>query len=110
MPFTLSYAAAALPLRRLNLVWSAFLVGSMAPDLPYITGNEYRELGHKLPGVLLFTLPASWIVLWLFHTAIKKPVVGLLPVGMQLRLQDKLGDFQFGGIARRAAIGASLVL
>ena len=110
MPFTLSHAAAALPLRRLNLVWSAFLVGSMAPDLPYITGSEYRELGHKFPGVLLFTLPASWIALWLFQTAIKKPVVGLLPLGVQQRLQDQLGDFDFSGIARRVTIATSLVL
>src|SRR5271166_322352 len=108
MPFTLSHAAAALPLRRLNLVWSAFLVGSMAPDLPYITGTEYRRLGHGFPGVILFTLPAAWIVLWLFHAAIKKPVVGLLPIGLQQRLQDQLGNFEFGGMARRAAIAASL--
>jgi hypothetical protein len=43
MPFTVSHAAAVLPLRKLNLISSAFIVGSMAPDFPYIIGNtEYR--------------------------------------------------------------------
>ena len=51
MPFTVSHVAAALPLRRLNLVWSAFVVGSMAPDFPYIVGTtDYRSLGHQFPG------------------------------------------------------------
>ena len=74
MPFTLSHVAAVLPFRRLNLVWSAFVVGSMAPDFPYIVGStDYRGLGHEFPGVIEFTLPASILALWLFHVAIKRP-------------------------------------
>lgn len=111
MPFTLSHAAAALPLRRLNLVWSAFLMGSMAPDFPYVVGTvAYRSLGHDFPGVVEFTLPASIFALWLFHTAIKRPATALLPTGMQQRLRRHLGDFKFGGPARFAAIVFSLVL
>ena len=111
MPFTVSHAAAALPLRRLNLVWSAFLVGSMAPDFPYVVGTtDYRSLGHQFPGVIEFTLPASIFALWLFHTAIKRPAVRLLPIGVQQRLRDHLGDFQFGGPGRFAAILFSIVL
>jgi Domain of unknown function (DUF4184) len=111
MPFTVSHAAAALPLRKLNLVWSAFLVGSMAPDFPYIVGTtDYRTLGHQFPGVLEFTLPASIFALWLFHAAIKRPVVRLLPNGVQQRLRDQLGYFQFGGPSRFAAILFSIAL
>jgi len=111
MPFTVAHAAAALPLRRLNLVWSAFLVGSMAPDFPYVVGSiRYRPLGHNFPGLLLFTLPISFVVLWFFHLAIKRPVAGLLPVGMQQRLSDQLGEFKFGGIARFSAIAFSIIL
>ena len=52
MPFTLSHVAAVLPFRKLNLVWSAFVVGTMAPDFPYIVGNtDNRGLGHEFPGV-----------------------------------------------------------
>src|SRR5664279_2869792 len=111
MPFTLSHVAAALPLRRLNLVWSAFVVGSMAPDFPYIVGTtEYRSLGHQFPGVLEFTLPASLFALWLFHFAIKRPAATLLPSGVQQRLRGHLGDFKFGGPVRFFAILFSLVL
>ena len=111
MPFTVSHAAAALPLRRLNLVWSAFLVGSMAPDFPYVVGTvKYRSLGHDFPGVVLFTLPMSLAVLWLYHFAIKRPAAGLLPISMQQRLGSQLGKFKFGGIARFSAIAFSVFL
>jgi len=111
MPFTVSHAAAVLPFRRLNLVWSAFIVGSMAPDFPYIVGNMHdRDLGHHLPGLVLFTIPASFAALWLYHKVIKRPVIGLMPWGMQARLQAQAGEFHFGGPARFAAITASMVL
>jgi Domain of unknown function (DUF4184) len=111
MPFTVAHAAAALPFRRLKLVWSAFVIGSMAPDVPYVVGNlKYRTLGHYYPGVLLFTLPASLIALWFFHLGIKQPVAGLLPIGMQQRLTGQLGEFKFGGISRFAAITFSIAL
>src|SRR5271165_1335195 len=111
MPFTVAHAAAALPFRRLNLVWSAFLVGSMAPDFPYVIGTvKYRSLGHEFPGVVLFTLPASFVVLWFFHLAIKRPVAGLLPIGVQERLSGQLGEFKFGGMARFPAIAFSIIL
>ena len=111
MPFTVSHAAAALPLRKLNLVWSAFLVGSMAPDFPYVVGSiKYRSLGHEFPGIVLFTLPACFVVLWFFHVAIKRPVAGLLPIGMQRRLSGQLGEFEFGGVARFSAIAFSIIL
>ncbi len=111
MPFTVSHAAAVLPFRRLNLVWSAFIVGSMAPDFPYIVGStRYRDLGHHFPGILLFTIPASFATLWLFHNVIKRPVIGLMPWGMQARLQSQAGEFRFGGPARGAAITASMLL
>jgi hypothetical protein len=111
MPFTLSHPAAAWPLRKLNLVWSAFVVGSMAPDFPYIVGSTaYRSLGHHLPGLIAFTLPASLAALWLFHNVIKRPVVELFPVSVQERLNGFTGDFSFGGSERFLAIVGSILL
>src|SRR5271169_207911 len=111
MPLTVAHAAAALPLRRLNLVWSAFLVGSIAPDFPYVVGSiKYRPLGHDFPGVVLFTLPMSFVVLWFFHVAIKRPVAGLLPIAVQQRLDRQLGEFKFGCIARFSSIVFSIIL
>lgn len=111
MPFTVAHAAAALPLRKLNLVWSAFIVGSMAPDFLYVIGSvKYRLVGHGFPGVLLFTVPVSFGVLWFFHFAIKRPIAGLLPIGVQQRLSGQLGQFTFKGPRRIMAITSSIVL
>src|ERR1700756_2931186 len=104
MPFTVSHAAAVLPFRRLNLVWSAFIIGSMAPDFPYIIGStHYRGLGHRWPGVVLFPLPASLAALWLFHNVVKRPVIDLMPAGMQMRLRPHVGGFSFAGASRLLA-------
>ena len=82
MPFTVSHAAAVLPFRKLNLVWSAFIIGSMAPDFPYIIGKvDYRGFGHHFPAVVWFTIPAAFFALWMFHNVIKRPIVGMMPVG-----------------------------
>ncbi len=111
MPFTLAHAAAALPLRRLNLIWSAFVVGSFAPDFPYVMAStKYRYWGHAFPGFVLFAIPASLAVLWLFHAILKRPAVGLFPVGFQQRLRPYLGRFRFGGLSRFFAILASIAL
>jgi len=111
MPFTVSHAAAVLLFRRLKLIWSAFIIGSMAPDFPYIIGStRYRFIGHTLPGVLIFTLPASLVALWLYHNLIKQPMVGLLPGGVQERLRAQTANFQFGGASRFVAILASILL
>ena len=111
MPFTIAHAAAVLPFRKMKFVWSAFIVGSMAPDFPYIVGNvKYRDLGHFWPGVLYFTLPASLAVLWLFHNVFKRPMIGLMPSGVQARLRAQSGPFQFVGIRRFLLILSSIAL
>ena len=110
MPFTVSHAAAVLPFRKLNLIWSAFIIGSMAPDFPYILGTtEYRSMGHEYPGLLYFTLPASVGALWLFHNVIKRPIVKLLPVAVQARLGGSCGAFAFGPARRFFAILGAII-
>jgi uncharacterized protein DUF4184 len=111
MPFTVSHAAAVLPFRKLGLVWSAFIIGSMAPDFPYIIGNvQYRGFGHRFPGIIWFTIPAALFALWMFHNIIKRPIVGMMPVGVQVRLQGDLRSFPFGGAKRFVAILAAIAL
>ena len=111
LPFTVSHAAAFLPFRKLNLVWSAFIIGSMAPDFPYMIGTtQYRDLGHHVPGLIFFTIPASFASLWLFHNMIKRPVIGLMPSGLQARLRVQTGEFRFGGAARLRTMFVSVAL
>jgi len=101
VPFTLSHAAAALPFRKLKPIWPALVMGTFAPDLQYfiMLSHEDRS-GHRLPDLLLFTLPAAVVTLWLFEWIVKGPVIELLPSGMQSRLQDKLEPLPFKGWRR----------
>ncbi|MFC4160373.1 DUF4184 family protein [Chitinimonas lacunae] len=65
MPFTLSHAAAALPLARCcprRLCLTALMVGSTAPDLPYFVGllSLAADCHYRLHGLLL-----AWAIAWL---------------------------------------------
>jgi len=111
MPFTLAHAAAALPLRRVQFVWSALLIGTLAPDFEYFLrlapDNRY---GYTLRGTFLLTLPVSLAVLWLFHNVVKAPAAELLPERIGSRLVNELGKFRFGGASKFAMIVVSILV
>ena len=82
MPFTVSHAAAVLPLHRLSkreLPLSALMIGSMAPDFGYFFSHEAsRALTHSFTGLLTFSLPVGLSV-WLFYvTLLEKATITLL--------------------------------
>ena len=83
MPFTVAHAAVAPPLARVTrgrLPASALAVGAMAPDLEYLVFLQTRRtVGHSLPGLLTFCLPAALLVLLVWHRVVKGPVARLLP-------------------------------
>lgn len=81
MPFTLAHPAAILPFRR----WfqspgalSALVIGSISPDLVYFFALDINsEFSHSILGMFLFCLPASLVVLVVFHIACKQPLNAL---------------------------------
>jgi hypothetical protein len=82
MPFTVSHAAAVLPLHRWSkhkLPLTALMVGSMAPDFGYFFSHEAsRFLTHSFAGLAIFALPAG-LAVWLFYVAIlEKATITLL--------------------------------
>lgn len=82
MPFTLSHAAAVLPLHRHSpypLPLTALMVGSMAPDFGYFFSHEAsRAFTHSFSGLVLFSLPAG-LAVWLFYVAVlEKATITLL--------------------------------
>lgn len=82
MPFTISHAAAVLPLHRLSrhrLPLSALMVGSMAPDFGYFFSHEAsRQFTHSFTSVITFSLPAG-LAIWLFYVAmLEKTTITLL--------------------------------
>jgi hypothetical protein len=80
MPFTVSHAAAVLPLHRFTrLPLTALMVGSMAPDFGYFFSHEAsRALTHSFSGLFIFALPVGLLV-WLFYVAfLEKAMITLL--------------------------------
>ena len=80
MPFTVSHAAAVLPLQRYTrLPLTALVVGSMAPDFGYFFAYEAsRQLTHSFTGLFIFCLPVGLMV-WLFYVAaLEKATITLL--------------------------------
>lgn len=106
MPFTISHAAAAIPFRRTRLVFSALIVGSMAPDFEYfLHAGMYGREAHNLQGAFAFALPATLIVLVVFHTLLKRPIVALLPRTVQERIV--LEEFSFWPVKRLLLVAVS---
>jgi hypothetical protein len=82
VPFTLSHAAAVLPIHRLvkhTLPLTALMIGSMAPDFGYFFSHEAsRALTHSFSGLFVFALPAG-LAVWLFYVALlEKATITLL--------------------------------
>lgn len=97
MPFTLSHAAAVLPVVRRNgtargpLFASALVAGSFAPDMTYYADTaipgamEFGEVTHAVWGVFTVDvlITAAVVALWLL---LREPLVALLPGAWQGRV------------------------
>ena len=109
MPFTISHAAAAIPFRRTKLVLSALVIGCMAPDFEYfLHAGMYGRESHNVRGALEFALPATLILLVVFHALLKRPIVALLPRVIQERVV--LQQFKFRPFSRFLLILASALI
>jgi hypothetical protein len=100
MPFTISHAAAVLPLRKLRLPLAAMMIGSMAPDFPYfLPGDLSRANTHDLEGIFLFCLPMG-LAAWLFFIhLLERPSIELLPEPWRLRIPHSDSSFRFKSLA-----------
>ncbi|GAA2318443.1 DUF4184 family protein [Streptomyces caniferus] len=90
MPFTLSHAAAVLPVIRRTgaargpLVASALVAGSFAPDMTYYAdslvpgGMAFGDFTHSLPGVLTVDVLVTAVLVggWLL---VREPLTSLVP-------------------------------
>lgn len=85
MPFTISHAAAVLPLSRTRLPMAALMIGSMTPDFAYFLPTELDLpaglglLSHSVPGLFSFCWPVALCVWLLFVHLLETPTVALLP-------------------------------
>jgi hypothetical protein len=99
MPFTLSHAAAALPLRSLlrgAAVFPALVIGCFIPDIPYFLPDPLYEINaHELPGIVLFGIPCGWAIYTLWYAVFLQPTVALLPRRYALLLVDSIAQPRF---------------
>ncbi|MFI9830590.1 DUF4184 family protein [Streptomyces sp. NPDC051913] len=97
MPFTLSHAAAVLPVVRADgtgrgrLIPAVLVAGSFAPDMTYFAASalseamEFGSVTHSFPGVFTVDVLVAWALvgLWLL---VREPLVALLPRTRQGRV------------------------
>lgn len=79
MPFTISHPAIILPLyKKLNKYFNltGLVLGSMAPDFEYfINFRPYGTMGHTLLGFFYFNLPLCFLIAYIFHFIVKRPLI-----------------------------------
>jgi hypothetical protein len=86
MPFTVSHAAAVVPLvKRGPLVGSALVAGSMAPDVPFFVESllpgtyRFGGVAHRPWAVPTVDVAISAGLVGLWHGLLREPLVSLLP-------------------------------
>lgn len=83
MPLTFSHPAAIL---LINKKWKKYfsftglVLGSMSPDFEYFLNfKPLAIIGHTFLGFLILNLPLCFVLAYLFHKFIKKPLILHLP-------------------------------
>lgn len=110
MPFTLAHPAAAIPFRRSSLIMSAIVMGCLVPDFPHFVFMSTRvSFTHTVAGMFVLDLPVAFLMLWLFHTFLKQPILLFLPSGMRRRLVSSLDTFPFWPPERLGLIVVSIL-
>jgi hypothetical protein len=111
VPITVCHPVAAIPFRRIGLVFSALTIGSMTPDFEFFLRlSDGKAAGHTLPGIFLFDVPVGIIALVLYHLLLKFPLLSLLSHSVQSRLYSSASKFKFFPISRFCLIVLSLVI
>ncbi len=110
MPFTFAHPAAVLPLAHTRLVFSALVVGSIAPDFEYFLRlSATSNVSHTPLGALLFCLPVALVVLWIVQRFLREPLLHVLPSGMRHKLSPA-PRFNFGPPSRFVIIAVSMLV
>ena len=111
MPFTISHAAAALPIGALSksrLPLAALMIGTMAPDFAYFLPTEVgRVETHSLAGLFYFSLPVGLAVWLYFVTVLERPTIAFLPDAWRTRIaRSTLTPREMGMASLAILVGA----
>lgn len=107
MPFTISHAAAVLPLRKLTkaqLPLAALMIGSMSPDFAYfVPGDPDRVFTHSIAGIFWFCWPVGLAAWLLFVRVLELPTLALLPDGWRARFVASYRELTLATLALASA-------
>jgi hypothetical protein len=104
VPFTISHAAAVLPLQKTRLPLAALMIGSMSPDFAYfLPGEPLREHTHSIAGIFWFCWPVSFALWFLFVRVLEQPTLALLPDRWHARFVPSDRDVSFKAFALASA-------
>jgi hypothetical protein len=95
MPITPAHAAAAWPLKRAfpRLPLAALVIGTLSPDLEYLLRlRPVGKFGHSAEGLVLFCLPLTLLLWWLWRGVIAPSLLPLLPPGPRQAAERPLHD------------------
>ncbi len=113
MPFTFfAHQAVVLPLKLVRPRWfcgTALVFGSMAPDVEYfLRGRTYSGISHQMIGQVLFCLPLTLLMVWLFKRVMVLPLSMHAPSLGPFKLKEYavLGAKEPAGYYKRAALSA----
>jgi hypothetical protein len=110
MPNPFAHPAASVPFSKASLVFSALVIGSISPDFGYFIPLPAEFFMYTPAGVILFDVPVGFVLLWVFHTFVKWPVLSLLPQSLQRRLYKYAQGFSFGPLKHFGLILLSLLV
>ena len=88
MPFTVAHPVIIFPLLRVRrLSATGLIIGSIIPDMEFIVQmREVENIGHHLPGIFLFDLPAAILCAYLFHYIVRDTFIEHIPHVVRKRL------------------------
>lgn len=107
MPLTFAHPAAVLPLRRSGLIFSALVIGSMAPDFQFFLNlSTCNRSWHNLQESVTGAFPAAMMVFLLFHRLMFLPLLHFLPESGRASLinfHDEPDRYSFSNLLRLCA-------
>jgi hypothetical protein len=110
VPFTISHAAAVLPLQKTRLPLAALMIGSMSPDFAYfLPGEPLRELTHSIAGIFWFCWPISIALWFVFVRVLEQPTFALLPDRWHMKFapSDRTLSFRTLALASGAVLSGA---
>ena len=111
MPETIAHSLVAVPFARKSFVFSAVVVGTLAPDFEYFFRlSADSSISHTLPGLVIFCLPVGLALLWLWHFLLKSALVELVPDAHYKRLLPLCKRFNFGPTSQFIKIVFSILI